>query len=84
MRDERDFRVNPYSEDEKRVAAFIAKITDGAVGGGEDPIGFLIASHDALREYLRELRMSDDQRRPVPGKKAEPVTRSDYDTGRTY
>ena len=41
---DRDFDERPYTEDERRVATYLdAKF---GLGGGEDPIGFLIA-HDA-------------------------------------
>jgi hypothetical protein len=43
---ERDFIANPYSIDEIRVANYIVELT--GVGGGDDPIGFLIASHAYL------------------------------------
>lgn len=53
----RNFDLHPYSEDEARVAKFFA---DFGVGGGDDPIGFLIASHMALtierEELSREIR----------------------------
>jgi hypothetical protein len=57
---ERDIEKNPYSPDEARVAKFIF---DMGAGGGDDPIGFIMASHAALaaernllREKLREAR----------------------------
>jgi hypothetical protein len=37
-----------YTVEQQRVADYISKLTGGAVGGGEDPVGFLIASHSAL------------------------------------
>lgn len=43
---ERDFDSNPYSPDEQRVALWLADKT--GAGGGDDPIGFMIASHEAL------------------------------------
>jgi len=48
----RDFDKNPYSPDEARVAKFFG---DKGTGGGDDPIGALMASHDyaiAQRNYL--------------------------------
>jgi hypothetical protein len=42
---ERDFETNPYTKDERRVAEYIAGL---GVGGGDDPIGFILASHAAL------------------------------------
>lgn len=38
----RDLETNPYSPDEERVAKFLA---DHGVGGGDDPIGALIATY---------------------------------------
>jgi len=40
-----------YTLDEKRVAKYLTGITPG-IGAGGDPIGFLIASHAALRNKL--------------------------------
>jgi hypothetical protein len=44
---ERDFEQNPYSADEQRVCDYLQKLTD-QIGCGDDPIGFLIASHQLL------------------------------------
>jgi hypothetical protein len=41
---ERDFDKNPYSPDEQRVAKWIVDKT--GIGGGDDPIGFLMVSHE--------------------------------------
>jgi hypothetical protein len=49
----RDMEKNPYSADEKRVAEYVVKLT--GVGAGNDPIGFLLASHAALLEDRDEL-----------------------------
>jgi len=43
-----DDQQREYSPDEKRVSDYIQSLTDGAIGSGDDPIGFLIASHSAL------------------------------------
>jgi hypothetical protein len=48
---ERNMVARPYSADEERVVKYIVDLTD--IGGGPDPIGFLIASHNALVERLR-------------------------------
>lgn len=40
-----DSKESPYTSDQQRVANYIAEATDQNVGGGEDPIGFLLASH---------------------------------------
>ncbi len=42
----RDFEKNPYSKDELRVVEYINKY---GIGGGDDPIGFLIASYQYLK-----------------------------------
>lgn len=44
----------PYSEDEKRVCDYLVEI--GCPGCGADPIGFLIASHNMLRQSSRVYR----------------------------
>ncbi len=49
----RDLEKNPYSACEARVAAFLHEM--GGIGGGDDPIGFLMASHAALSAERREL-----------------------------
>lgn len=41
----RDLDIQPYSADEKRVAEFFFEC---GVGGGDDPIGNIIASHAYL------------------------------------
>lgn len=43
----RDIEKNPYSPDEQRVVNYILSKTQGTIGGGDDPIGFLIASYEA-------------------------------------
>ncbi len=45
----RDMDKNPYSADEQRVCEYLQQITDSQVGCGDDPIGFLLASHNYLR-----------------------------------
>jgi hypothetical protein len=46
---ERDFETHPYDVQEKRAVAYILQMTGNQVGAGDDPIGFLIASHNYLR-----------------------------------
>jgi hypothetical protein len=41
-------RATEYSADEKRVSDFIQDLTKGAIGSGDDPIGFLLASYANL------------------------------------
>jgi len=41
----RDFEKSPYSPDEARVAKFFMEM---GIGGGDDPIGSLIASYRVL------------------------------------
>lgn len=53
--EDRDMKANPYTPDEQRVVDYIIALTDGQVGAGSDPIGFLIASHSYIqRERHRE------------------------------
>ena len=49
----RDIDRKPYTADEKRVCAYLQELTDGAIGCGDDPIGFLIASHRMLASERR-------------------------------
>lgn len=46
--EDRDMNEKPYTPDEQRAVDYIQRITDGAVGAGSDPIGFLIASHNYI------------------------------------
>ena len=41
--------AQPYTPDEQRVASWLVKLHDGLAGAGDDPIGFVLASHEALR-----------------------------------
>lgn len=50
----RDFETHPYSADEERIAAYLRDLLPD-VGAGDDPIGFLIASHGALAADARRL-----------------------------
>jgi len=49
----RDIKKNSYSSDEMRVAEFFY---DRGLGGGDDPIGFLLASYAYLVAERNELR----------------------------
>lgn len=50
----RDLSEKPYSDDEKRVAKWMCdKI---GVGGGDDPIGFVICSHEYLAYSRNKIR----------------------------
>lgn len=60
---ERDLDKNPYSVDEKRVAEFLF---ERGAGGGDDPIGFILASYAYLvnernesRDETRQLRIDN-------------------------
>jgi hypothetical protein len=39
---DRDFDRLPYTRQEQRVAEYLSSL---GIGGGDDPVGFLIASH---------------------------------------
>lgn len=53
--DMRDMDDAPYIPDEKRVVDYILQLTNDQIGGGNDPIGFLIASHGALAEKVKDM-----------------------------
>jgi hypothetical protein len=50
----------PYSVDERRVCDYLVSLSD-AIGCGEDPIGFLIASHG----YINAVFKSRMELRPI-------------------
>jgi hypothetical protein len=50
---ERDLDEHPYSSDEQRVADFLY---ERGVGGGDDPIGFLLASYADVVAERNEMR----------------------------
>lgn len=43
----RDFDKSPYTHDEMRVAKWI--VETGGIGGGDDPIGFLLNSYEMIK-----------------------------------
>lgn len=49
----RDMDAQPYSSDEQRVADWIADRLH--IGGGDDPIGFLLAACDLANARQRTL-----------------------------
>jgi hypothetical protein len=49
----RDLAKYPYTEDEQRVVAYF---TERGVGGGDDPIGFLLASYAYLVQERNDVR----------------------------
>jgi len=51
---ERDLNKNPYSKDEARVVDFLC---EAGVGGGDDPIGFLLASHACAMHELTSYKL---------------------------
>lgn len=44
----RDFDAAPYTPDERRVADWLIARTEGMVGAGDDPIGFVLASYELV------------------------------------
>jgi hypothetical protein len=57
---DRDIKQNPYDEHEQQVADYLHEITGGNIGGGDDPVGFLIASHNTLRTLNKSVRAAAD------------------------
>lgn len=55
MIEERDFDKKPYSPEEQRAAEYLCQLTGGTVGAGDDPIGFLIASHSYTMREKRSM-----------------------------
>lgn len=52
----RDLDENPYSADEARIAKFF---WDKGLGGGDDPVGFILASYEYLVHERNELRQQE-------------------------
>jgi hypothetical protein len=59
--DLRDIQKRPYSVDERRVVDYLWERTNGQVGGGDDPIGFLIASHRLAQDLYADEKMTVDK-----------------------
>lgn len=55
----RDMEKNPYTPDEARVAKYLMDLT--GIGGGDDPIGFLLASHRILVDRGQRAREAFQQ-----------------------
>src|SRR5690348_7380386 len=78
----RDLEKRPYSADEKRVAEWWS--TKIGVGGGDDPIGCLIVSHEVLaadRQYYRSLirRFRDYTNKMISGSPPSPSGGAHHD-----
>lgn len=52
------FSVVPYTYDQQRVVNFLV---ERGIGGGDDPIGFLLASYDFLIKELNELKQNQSE-----------------------
>lgn len=52
----RDLDKNPYSPDEQRVADWLCKRSGENIGGGDDPIGFLMVSYEYVMASNANLR----------------------------
>lgn len=63
-----DERTTEYSPEEKRVCEYLQRITNNQIGCGDDPIGFLIASHAT---YLAEVGKHPAYRAEVETAKRE-------------
>jgi hypothetical protein len=59
---DRDFDKDPYRPDEERVCKYLQEKFDHQIGCGDDPIGFLIASHDYLTIGLQELLVTAEEK----------------------
>ncbi len=57
--DATDAAEREYTANEQRVSDYIQEVTKGQIGSGDDPIGFLIASHAALVTAVRSLKLPD-------------------------
>ncbi len=55
----RDFEANPYTPHEERVAKYLNEVA--GIGGGDDPIEFLIASHAMIRQEVQRLKKVSEE-----------------------
>lgn len=53
----RDFAAQPYSKEEERVLVYLHNVAPD-IGGGDDPIGFLLSSHNWLMRERRGQRQA--------------------------
>lgn len=53
--EQRDDKKHAYTPDQQRVADYIAERSGGNIGGGDDPIGFVLASYEYLDATLKRL-----------------------------
>ena len=63
---ERDLDAKPYSDDEKRVAEWFF---EKGTGGGDDPIGAMIASHEYLAAERNRMRVALEDISLIDGKR---------------
>lgn len=61
MFESRDYFRNPYTDAEMRVVEYLHLVAPD-IGGGDDPLGFIIASH----KYLLRERRSQREAKAVP------------------
>jgi hypothetical protein len=54
-------RTRPYTPEEARVCDYLQRITNNQIGCGEDPIGFLISSHQVLSDERKTLLAAQDE-----------------------
>ena len=47
-------------DEKQRVIDFLVEITKGQVGVGEDPVGFILASHALLAHQRNQLRLENE------------------------
>ena len=56
----RDLCTHPYTKDEQRVVAWLVGRSP-EIGGGDDPIGFLLASYEYVHAELTHSTMMVDR-----------------------
>lgn len=53
LRKDRDIETAPYDRQEQRVCAYLQSVAS-SLGCGDDPIGFLIASHNFIMNQQKK------------------------------
>mgnify|MGYP001603933974 CR=1 FL=1 len=70
----RDIETNPYDAQEQRVCDYLQKLAPD-IGCGNDPVGFLIASHAALTTDNKRYREAFERAMPELGQAIQRLRR---------
>jgi hypothetical protein len=91
----RNMVARPYSDDEKRIVNWLFKLTNNQIGGGDDPIGFFMASYESvlherkeLKQHIAALQLDNDRLHALCITETEPgerdLAQESFDIGCEY